>query len=290
MRFFHIIVLIVLLLAQCDSLTFASTVINDVCQFDKSAMVKEKLKKAQKCINNGNFKSAKNYLYAALKLDPNNANAKLLLVDCNNCENNHNGSDDQSITSDYSKNNPSDSEFSVSNNHLYFNNSGGQEAISVGGDFWFVSVSPTSWVHITEYAHGIVINVEKNTNQFDRNDYFKLQSGDKKIRIDITQKGSKAEGVGSSSKSNYNRTYPSNGAFSVSNTNLFFNRNGEIKQIRVKGQSWFIKVHPATWVHISHSDNIISLTVDKNYSGTRRSYFIIQSGEKTIRIDITQWK
>ena len=66
------------------SLAFASTSVNGICQFDKSTMIKEKLKKAQEYINNGNYSAAKNYLNGVLKLDPNNAKAKELLAVCNN--------------------------------------------------------------------------------------------------------------------------------------------------------------------------------------------------------------
>lgn len=76
MKLFHTIILIALLTGQSASLAFASTSVNGICQFDKSTMIKEKLKKAQECINNGNYSGAKNYLNGVLKLDPNNAKAK----------------------------------------------------------------------------------------------------------------------------------------------------------------------------------------------------------------------
>lgn len=181
-------------------------------------------------------------------------------------------------------------EFSVSNNYLYFNSSGGQKTIAVDGDSWFVCVRPTYWVHITEYAHVILIKVEENTNQFERKDYFKLQSGDKTIRIDITQEGSKVEGVGSSSKSNYNRTYPSNGAFSVSKTNLSFGRKGGSEKVNVNGSDWSISVRPAPWVHISRSNNTITINVGSNESGvSRHDYFILKSKDQQIRINVTQY-
>lgn len=82
MKLSYTIILIALLTGQSASLTFASTSVNGICQFDKSTMIKEKLKKAQECINNGNYSEAKNYLNGVLKLDPNNAKAKELLDEC----------------------------------------------------------------------------------------------------------------------------------------------------------------------------------------------------------------
>ena len=80
MKLSHAIILIALLTGQYASLAYASTSVNVICQFDKSTMIKQKLKKAQECINNGNYSGAKNYLNGVLNLDPNNAKAKELLA------------------------------------------------------------------------------------------------------------------------------------------------------------------------------------------------------------------
>lgn len=82
MKLSHTIILIALLTGQSASLAFASTSVNGICQFDKSTLIKEKLKKTQECINNENYSRAKNYLNGVLKLDPNNAKAKELLDEC----------------------------------------------------------------------------------------------------------------------------------------------------------------------------------------------------------------
>lgn len=79
MKLSHAIILIALLTSQFASLAFGSAIVNGLCQFDKSTMIKEKLKKGQECINNGNYSGAKNYLNGVLKLDSNNAKAKELL-------------------------------------------------------------------------------------------------------------------------------------------------------------------------------------------------------------------
>ena len=51
-------------------------------QFNKSAMVQQKLKKAQACINSGQFVTAQTLLRGVLKLSPENARAKALLASC----------------------------------------------------------------------------------------------------------------------------------------------------------------------------------------------------------------
>lgn len=51
-------------------------------QFDKSAMIQQKIKKAQACINSGQFATAETLLRGVLKLAPGNRHAKALLVSC----------------------------------------------------------------------------------------------------------------------------------------------------------------------------------------------------------------
>lgn len=47
MKLSHAIILIALLTSQFASLAFGSAIVNGLCQFDKSTMIKEKLKKGQ---------------------------------------------------------------------------------------------------------------------------------------------------------------------------------------------------------------------------------------------------
>lgn len=52
-------------------------------QFDKGAMVQQKLKKAQVCINSGQFTTAQTLLRGVLKLNPGNSRAKAMFASCN---------------------------------------------------------------------------------------------------------------------------------------------------------------------------------------------------------------
>ena len=74
--------ILVIALLCLSGISFANTSDSSelICQFDKSTMINEKLKKAQECINNGNYTAAKNYLNGVLKLDSNNEKAKELLA------------------------------------------------------------------------------------------------------------------------------------------------------------------------------------------------------------------
>ena len=134
MKLSHAILVVALLCFGDVSFANTSDFPELICQFDKSTMIKEKLKKAQECINNGNYSGAKNYLNGVLKLDPNNAKAKELLAVCNNggkpvASSRSNSSSSNSNTSN--RGTSSSSTLSVSKSNLSFSSYGGTETINV---------------------------------------------------------------------------------------------------------------------------------------------------------------
>lgn len=150
MKLSHAIILIALLTSQFASLAFGSAIVNGLCQFDKSTMIKEKLKKGQECINNGNYSGAKNYLNGVLKLDSNNAKAKELLAVCNNEGKPVTSprSNSSSLNSNNSnRNNSYSSALYVSKTELSFSSYGGTESLTVtSGASWSISVNSESWI------------------------------------------------------------------------------------------------------------------------------------------------
>ena len=140
MKLSYAIILIALLTGQSASLAFASTSVNGICQFDKSTMIKEKLKKAQECINNGNYSGAKNYLNGVLKLDPNNAKAKELLAICNNGGKPVSSPRDNSSSSNSNNDTQTGTIYkstpylNVSKNEMFFASDGGYESISISSN------------------------------------------------------------------------------------------------------------------------------------------------------------
>lgn len=189
MKFSHAIILIALQTGQSASLAFASTSVNSICQFDNSTMIKEKLKKAQECINNGNYSGAKNYLNGVLKLDPNNAKAKELLTVCNNggkpvASTRSNSSSLNSTISN--RNNSYSSSLSVSKTELSFSSYGGTESLTVtSGTSWSISVNPASWGHLTRSGNTLTLKVDANSSTTLRTDYFKIKSGSQEVKVGI---------------------------------------------------------------------------------------------------------
>lgn len=79
---------------------------------------------------------------------------------------------------------------SVSNSELYFDASGGTKTITVTSNKnWEISVYPYSWVHLTREGNTLTLRLDKNTENRERTDFFKLKADDKEVIINITQKG-----------------------------------------------------------------------------------------------------
>ena len=249
-----------------------------ICQFDKSTMIKDKLKKAQTCINNGNYSSAKNYLNDVLRLDPNNARVKELLRICNSGgktqsaprTNNSNYNNANSRNSFY---NP----FSVSRTDLSFDSNGGTESLTVSsGASWSISVNPNSWGHLMRSGNTLTLRVDANSATSSRTDYFKIKSGEQEIRVNITQSGS-----------SYNTSSP---YLNVSKSDLFFSSDGGQESLTISSNNtWNISVSTNPWGHLRKEGNTLTLSVDANYTGDQRTdYFVLKSGTLEKRINITQ--
>lgn len=271
MKLFLAIVLAVLLVGTSKSFATSMSVINGVYQFDKNSMIQQKLKKAEECINQGNYTAAKNYLESVLKLDKNNAKAKELLLVCKNggrSTTNRNSSSNSSSSS-YS------SSFSVSKTNLSFHSRGGSETLTVSGSSnWSVSVNPASWGHLTRSGNTITLRVDANSSSSSRTDYFTLKSGSTNIRVNINQSGCQ----------NVN-TY-----LNVSKSDLFFPSGGGSESITISSNNtWNISLKTYDWGHLKQEGNVLTITVDANNTGSQRTdFFKLSAGGIEKRINITQ--
>ena len=278
MKLSHAILVVALLCLGDVSSANASDLPEWICQFDKSTMIKEKLKKAQECINNGNYSGAKNYLNGVLKLDPNNAKAKTLLAVCNNggkpvASSRSNSSSSNSNTSN--RGISSSSTLSVSKSNLSFSSYGGTETINVSGPSWSISVNPASWGHLTRSGNTLTLKVDANSSSSSRTDYFKLKSGSQEIKVNVSQSGS---------------SYSSSPYLNVTKTELFFASEGGRESITIStNNTWKITTNTNSWGHLKQEGNTLTLSVDANYTGNQRTdYFVLSAGGVEKRINITQ--
>lgn len=80
--------------------------------------------------------------------------------------------------------------------------------------------------------------------------------------------------------------------FSISSQYVSFGADGGNRTFTVlSSAAWKISVNTENWGHLSRSGNTLYLRIDANNSSfSRADYFIISSGSKSIRVDISQGK
>ena len=101
--------------------------------------------------------------------------------------------------------------------------------------------------------------------------------------VSAAPKQSQKKPVKSTSKKSY---------FSISSQYASFGSDGGNRTFTVSSSAaWKISLNTANWGHLSRSGNTLYLRVDANNSSSSRTdYFIIGSGSKSIRVDISQGK
>lgn len=160
----------------------------------------------------------------------------------------------------------------VSTSDVEFSVNGGSRTIEIYTDGECqISTQPKSWAHATINGKSISLSVDENPGT-KRTDYFVIKSGSYEKRINITQAGKTATHLSAS---------PDNTSFSYS---------GGTRTITVSTDGdWQISIGTAEWGHTSISGNTITLSIDENTSpSSRTDYFVVKSGSKEKRINISQ--
>lgn len=159
----------------------------------------------------------------------------------------------------------------VSPENNTFSYNGGNKSITVDTDgIWYINERP-SWISTTTNNNSITLSVEENRGTY-RNGYITIKSGEKEKRINVSQAGKSATRL------------------SVSIDNISYSYSGGTRTITVSTDGeWQISTGTAGWGHTSISGNTITLRVDENTSSSSRTdYFVIKSGSKEKRINISQ--
>ena len=80
--------------------------------------------------------------------------------------------------------------FSVSPTYAQFTYEGGSKVFIVKANSpWKISTNTKSWGHLVKSGNTLTLTVDANTRQSSRSDYFEIVSGEKRIRISISQTG-----------------------------------------------------------------------------------------------------
>jgi hypothetical protein len=161
--------------------------------------------------------------------------------------------------------------FEISPANVSFDAHGGSKTFTVSCDgLWGIDVSPASWGHLVRNNNTLTLKVDSNPATTARNDFFKIKSGAKTLRVNIFQEPQPI--------------------FEISETSVVFESSGGTKIFTVTSTySWKILNDTYSWGHLTKDENKLILTVDENMRAKDRDdYFVISSGEKQIRVNILQ--
>lgn len=160
----------------------------------------------------------------------------------------------------------------VSTSNIELNADGGNRTIDIYTDGECqISTQPASWANATISGNSISLRVNENPGT-KRSDYFVIKSGSYEKRINISQAGKTATHL------------------NVSSDNISYSYSGGTRTITVSTDGeWQISTGTAGWGHTSINGNTITLRIDENTSSSSRTdYFVIKSGPKEKRINISQ--
>lgn len=80
--------------------------------------------------------------------------------------------------------------FEISSTSENFSAYGGTKDFTVtSSEDWQISLGTAHWAHLTKNGNNLMLKVDEFKQAGSRNDYFKIKSGDKEIRVDIRQEG-----------------------------------------------------------------------------------------------------
>ena len=159
----------------------------------------------------------------------------------------------------------------VSTSDVEFGANGGSRTIEIYTDGECqISTQPESWAHATINGNSISLSVDENTGT-KRTDYFVIKSGSYTERINISQYGKSATYLNASPES------------------LSFSSSGGSRTINISTDGeWSISTGTENWAHTTISGNTITLRVNANDGDSRTDYFVVKSGSKEKRINISQ--
>lgn len=162
--------------------------------------------------------------------------------------------------------------FSISSSSANFSSNGGSKTFTVtSSNPWRIETGTASWGRLSKNGNNLTLTVDANKTEKARNDWFTIKSGNRTIRIDISQAGASSR-------------------FDISATSANFSAAGGSKTFTVTStDSWQIDKSTSSWGHLTKDGNSITLKIDANTkTSSRTDYFTIKSGNKQIRVNISQ--
>lgn len=161
--------------------------------------------------------------------------------------------------------------FKISPSTASFSPEGGTIVFAVtSSEKWMISSGTQSWGHLTTVGNRLSLLVDPNTEASTRQDSFTLSSGNRTIRVSISQEGQPT--------------------LSVSSEKLSFGSSAGSKIINITtNRDWEIGTNTTSWGHLTKNGDQLNVRVDSNTGSSSRSgWFTVKSGNLEKRVDISQ--
>lgn len=169
------------------------------------------------------------------------------------------------------------SKFEISDASANFSENGGTKTFTITTTGpWQIEKSTSSWGHLTKNNNSLTLKVDANTKLTPRTDFFTIKSGNKLLRVDISQLAAKPYLTvdGSSDKVSLN--------FSSYGSRKYITVNTNLDNYEIWGKPAWCQItnRNATGFYLRCNSN--------NSSYSRSDYMEVRSSGKTVRINIAQ--
>lgn len=158
----------------------------------------------------------------------------------------------------------------VSTSNLNFGSNYDSKTVTIYTDKqWSISYNTASWIHTTYNGNTLTVRVDNNESSDARNDFFYVNSGTEKVKINVSQQADN---------------------FIVGSENVSVGCESGYRSVNVNCTgTWTVYSTSSNWIHASENTSFVGIRVDANYSSADRSgYVILTSGSKFRKITITQ--
>lgn len=190
--------------------------------------------------------------------------------------------------------------FSISANSVSLSAKGGKRTLTVTSDHsWSIVKKSAMWVNVVPNGKSLTITAKPNTQSSPRTTSFVIGSSiGQRLTVTVKQQAApKHQSTPSTSATQGQQTsrqraqqYQSGHSLTVSPAFAHFDAAGGERMFYVQSSDeWTVVSNPPKWVHLSKSDQAVSLRVDANWSASSRvgSFTILSKYEKCT-VDFTQ--
>lgn len=165
---------------------------------------------------------------------------------------------------------------SVSSERMFFSSSGGSQNIQVttSSNLYTVYLLP-AWCSVNKYSGYFTITCSPNPDNKARSDFFRVNEGDKSVKITITQSGTEKMGATKLSTSTQNISFDSKGG----NSNV---------NVTASSGDYIVNFLPTWCTMVKFSDRFVLVCEPNNSNRNRSDWFYVRLNGEEVKINVEQ--